>query len=398
MTYGDHSYLFYHNESVISWDAAETSCQGIGGHLASITSAEEGDAVNTLVGASQDVWLGLNDNESEGTYVWSSGEPFAYDHWASGQPNGGSENCVLFVHSGWPDSPLDWGDYTCDGLGTMFNYVCEVAGATPACGDGTVDDGEQCDDGNTTSGDGCSDVCELESICGDGSIDDGEACDDGAIIDGDGCSATCEVESGSLCSGEPSMCSTVCGDGIRSGAEACDDGNTTAGDGCNGTCTAETAGYDCSNSVPNICTLQSSSDAAVGGARGTTGTDATPLGRARQLQGVLSNTVRINASLRDNVLQRRLQRLSGEGASLPARSPLPVSQTPVQQNAATRLEQRTQHAVQQQESPEAAMLRQRALQRMEARKTGDETTHAAPSALPTGFRHRIDPSERIRMR
>ncbi len=387
MTYGDNSYLFYHNESIISWQDAESNCQGIGGHLVSITSAEEGDAVNDLIGASQDLWLGFSDLESPGTYVWTSGEPFDYTHWFSGQPNGGGEHCGLFAHSGWPDNPLDWGDYDCEGSDIPYNYICEVAGGTGVCGDGTVDDGEQCDDDNTTSGDGCSDVCELESTCGDGVIDDGEACDDGAIIDGDGCSATCEVESGSLCSGEPSMCSTVCGDGIRSGAEACDDGNTTAGDGCNGTCTAETDGYDCSNGIPNICTLQSSGDAAVGGARGTTGTDATPLGRARQLRSVLSNTVRINPSLRDSVLQRRMQRLSGEGAALPVRSPLPAVGSPRPQQTVTRPD-----------AEATALLKARELQRREARQADNTHAAPAPAPAPTGFRHRIDPAERIRIR
>src|SRR5262245_35549670 len=33
----------------------------------------------------------------------------------------------------------------------------------PACGDGTVDPGEQCDDGNRMSSDGCSSECVLES-------------------------------------------------------------------------------------------------------------------------------------------------------------------------------------------------------------------------------------------
>jgi cysteine-rich repeat protein len=35
--------------------------------------------------------------------------------------------------------------------------------ATPACGDGTLDPGEECDDANTTAGDGCSDLCLVEA-------------------------------------------------------------------------------------------------------------------------------------------------------------------------------------------------------------------------------------------
>ncbi|HEY5947932.1 MAG TPA: myxococcus cysteine-rich repeat containing protein, partial [Kofleriaceae bacterium] len=58
----------------------------------------------------------------------------------------------------------------------------EACEEQPACGDGTVDEGEQCDDGNTTSGDGCSATCETEPppppppSCGDGNVDAGEQC------------------------------------------------------------------------------------------------------------------------------------------------------------------------------------------------------------------------------
>lgn len=70
----------------------------------------------------------------------------------------------------------------------------------PACGDGTVDAGEQCDDGNTTDGDGCSANCTTElpppppPPCGNGVVDEGEQCDDGNTVSGDGCSATCQCE------------------------------------------------------------------------------------------------------------------------------------------------------------------------------------------------------------
>lgn len=40
-------------------------------------------------------------------------------------------------------------------------YVCNGR-APAACGDGSVDPGEECDDGNTQSGDGCSLICRVE--------------------------------------------------------------------------------------------------------------------------------------------------------------------------------------------------------------------------------------------
>ncbi len=45
-------------------------------------------------------------------------------------------------------------------------------------------------------------------LCGNALLNPGEACDDGNIDDGDGCSAACIVETGSICTGEPSVCIT----------------------------------------------------------------------------------------------------------------------------------------------------------------------------------------------
>jgi CSLREA domain-containing protein len=113
----------------------------------------------------------------------------------------------------------------------------------PACGDGTVDAGEECDDGNTSDGDGCSANCTVESGCGNGTVEGTEECDDGNNVDGDGCSANCTNE-----------VPPDCGDGILQAGEACDDGNTTDGDGCSANCTVET-GFDCdTRTSPTVCT------------------------------------------------------------------------------------------------------------------------------------------------
>ena len=136
------------------------------------------------------------------------------------------------------DGTLDTGEQCDDGntvAGDGCSASCKTESTRPACGDGKVDADEQCDDGNTKAGDGCSPTCtkEVAGICGDGTVNTGEQCDDGNTTSGDGCSATCRTESG-----------PVCGNGTKEGAEQCDDGNTKPGDGCSPTCTTE---------IPGVC-------------------------------------------------------------------------------------------------------------------------------------------------
>jgi cysteine-rich repeat protein len=69
-------------------------------------------------------------------------------------------------------------DGKCDEVAT-FSVFC----ASPSCGDGRLDPGEQCDPPNGTT---CLDGCSLP--CGDGLIEPGEQCDP---PDGTTCSASC---------------------------------------------------------------------------------------------------------------------------------------------------------------------------------------------------------------
>ncbi len=49
-------------------------------------------------------WIGLTDEVEEGKWVWQDSFLVAdYTHWASGQPDGGTEdNCAIFVTINFP--------------------------------------------------------------------------------------------------------------------------------------------------------------------------------------------------------------------------------------------------------------------------------------------------------
>lgn len=100
----------YYRLANSSWTAAESNAVRVfGGHLVTINDAAE----NTFVlnnfanaGGSGRVWLGLNDAETEGTFVYSSGQAPAYTNWEPGEPNNVNDEDYVAMYSGngrWVD-------------------------------------------------------------------------------------------------------------------------------------------------------------------------------------------------------------------------------------------------------------------------------------------------------
>ncbi|HBF22248.1 MAG TPA: hypothetical protein DDW23_00410 [Planctomycetes bacterium] len=93
----------YHLLESTTWTEAEAGAIALGGHLATVRSQAENDWIwsnfSNWGGQDRDLWIGLNDVATEGTFVWSSGETSSFRYWATGQPdnNGGNED---YVHIG----------------------------------------------------------------------------------------------------------------------------------------------------------------------------------------------------------------------------------------------------------------------------------------------------------
>jgi hypothetical protein len=128
MNWNGHRYVLYTGEK--SWTDARDYCKSKGGHLATITSLEEQEAVFELVknkGTKNLYWIG--GYKTNGIWAWVTGEQWDYTNWAPGEPNSdGKENYIQMFHK--ITSPGKWndednggasGDYSLKNIG----FICE---------------------------------------------------------------------------------------------------------------------------------------------------------------------------------------------------------------------------------------------------------------------------------
>lgn len=115
--FGGHYYKLF--EEKMTWHEAKTQCDGVGGHLVTISNQQENDYV-ALLTPRKDAWIGLTDEEREGTWVWVTGEPLTFTFWRAGNPDnlGGAEHWadVMWGH-GWK-----WND---SGKSAKMPFICE---------------------------------------------------------------------------------------------------------------------------------------------------------------------------------------------------------------------------------------------------------------------------------
>ncbi|MCC8068082.1 MAG: Ig-like domain-containing protein, partial [Clostridiales bacterium] len=84
-TLDGHSYRLYTDTTTFA--AAEVYCENIGGHLVTITSAEEQTLVASLVSSASSGGYYIGANKVDESWTWITGEAWNYTNWASGEPN-----------------------------------------------------------------------------------------------------------------------------------------------------------------------------------------------------------------------------------------------------------------------------------------------------------------------
>lgn len=124
-----HLYELVLTASPVTWDAAKVACEGRGGHLATITSAEENAFVAALVaGGGRNAFLGARQLDPSAPahvgWAWVTGEAWSYTNWAGGEPNdqGSPSEWVLEMWTNhlWNDVPNAGSGYA------EYAYVLEV--------------------------------------------------------------------------------------------------------------------------------------------------------------------------------------------------------------------------------------------------------------------------------
>ena len=117
-----------------TWAAAQATAVSAGGHLVTINDDAENAWIlanfGYISGVGQRIWIGFNDEASEGTFVWSSGEPATYTNWNPGEPNNSSgvEDYAEFLGSNGK-----WNDLVLAGSGHVHIGIVETGVTAPPC-------------------------------------------------------------------------------------------------------------------------------------------------------------------------------------------------------------------------------------------------------------------------
>lgn len=123
-----HYYMVFSISYVDSFENADMFCKWLGGHLATITSQEENDAIYEFMKQDglDNAYFGFSDIEDEGGWKWIDGTKSDFTNWHTGEPNGenSKENYAMFYEK-YTDGTWNDGDFTFAQRGQPSVFICE---------------------------------------------------------------------------------------------------------------------------------------------------------------------------------------------------------------------------------------------------------------------------------
>lgn len=136
--FNGHYYQVY--DESMTWTEAKKYCESLGGHLATITSQEEQQFIESQLvnGQKSCYWLGGTDSAVEGKWNWITGEEFSYTKWGADMPDNWQDEDYLMIYKDPHPSHTGntfgfWNDLkengTCQGTSyfrkEIFGFICE---------------------------------------------------------------------------------------------------------------------------------------------------------------------------------------------------------------------------------------------------------------------------------
>jgi len=111
----------------LTYDDARLQCRKDGGRLAEPRNPEENKFIFSLVPKCSSFdcshsWIGINDQENEGSFTYDDGSALEYTDWRSNEPTKNRENDEDCVHQGSNKEP-EWNDRKCD---VEYGFICEM--------------------------------------------------------------------------------------------------------------------------------------------------------------------------------------------------------------------------------------------------------------------------------
>ena len=107
------------SKSCKNWTEAQKTCQKYNTSLIAVKSQEINVYIQQRLNGDRG-WIGFNDRDTEGTFVWADNQSSNFTYWAPHQPNDFrlNEDCV---HTLGVAHKFTWNDVNCK---SCHNYTC----------------------------------------------------------------------------------------------------------------------------------------------------------------------------------------------------------------------------------------------------------------------------------